>query len=126
MITIRVATPDDIPFILSTWLRGLRYGCELFELIPDAIYYQRYKQVIEAILAKSEVRVATLPDDASVIVGYAVLAPDVLHWVYVKQAWRKLGVARQLVPAVRSVTHITKVGQKILSGKPIEYNPFLV
>lgn len=125
LIDYRQGLATDDPFIFSSWLNGLRYANDMFEQIDQEIYFKHYHQRIELILKRSEVNIACLKDDPDVILGYSVVEPTILHWVFVKPAWRGIGLMRDLVPKdTKSVTHLTRVGLKI---KPtnVVYNPFL-
>ena len=127
---IRDLRPDDLNFILATWLRGLYYGCAWFSQIPKDIFMSNYRPVIEAILLNGTTRVACLKDDQDVILGYSVCGREdsVLHWTFVKSSWRGIGVARSLIPpSVKIVTHLTKIGSGFLRSHPaIVFNPFLI
>ena len=124
-ILIRDIHEDDLAFIFSTWLLGLRYGNEAYKEIDKDVYFSNYKKVIDQLLKCSQVRVACLPDDPSVVLGYVVYESTRLHWVFVKKAFRKLSIASQLLPKdITSYSHVTTM---IKSFKPIEwkYDPFL-
>jgi len=124
-VTIRPAEASDAAFIFATWLRGLYHGNAFFSEIEKDAYFTNYHKVIAAILFKADVRVACLFDAPEVVLGYSVSSPTVLHWVFVKKSWRKLGIGKSLVPpTVQSVTHLTKLGSKL---KPAHwtFNPFL-
>lgn len=123
--TIRPFTETDRSFIFSTWLLGLYHGNDWFGEIDKDVYFKQYQQVIDALLKKSEVRVACLPDEPDVVLGYVAYTGNTLHWVFVKKAWRKLGIATALVPEnVQVVSHLTKVGKSL--RKPTwSFNPFL-
>lgn len=127
-VVCRAATSDDVPFIFATWLRGLRYGNELFGLIEADLYFDKYHEIIQKILVSPgvSVTIACLKDDSDVILGYAVSTGARLHWVHVKSAWRNIGIAKQLVsPDTRYVSHITRVGASILKSHPyLRFNPF--
>lgn len=128
---IRDAVEKDFAFIYSTWLKGLRFGNDTFGLIDQHIYFDRYHEVIEKILAlpTTLILVACLADDPDTILGYSVVGPPgTLHYIHVKQAWRRFGIAQKLVPEeVKFVTHVTKVGWSILKKKypAAKYNPFI-
>lgn len=136
MISLRPATEQDLPFIYSTWLKGLYYGwphCPskgLLGLTPYPTYRGAYRSVLQGILARNRATVACLTDSPDVVVAYSIVSPDetTVHFVYTKRAWRKLGVARSLVPRdARYVTHLTRIGLSLLSKLPrAEYNPFLL
>lgn len=133
LMTLRVYdTKNDKNFIFSTWLRGLRYGNDWFLSVNNDVYFECYHKVIERILAHpdAQVVVACLKDDPEVILGYSVTRfindKTVLDWVFVKKAWRSIGIAKALVPEkIETVTHLTKVGKAILSKSPYVFNPFL-
>lgn len=124
---IRDGTPGDFNFIFSTWLKGLRYGNELYKLIDPTIYFKQYHKVLELLLKSAHIKIACLKDDPDTILGYAVSTGACLHWIFVKKAWRGIGIARNLMSNdISSVSHITEVGIKILKRYPgIIFNPFL-
>lgn len=130
LISVRAYTPPDKNFILATWLKGLRYGNETFEFIQQDIYFEIYNRVIESILKRDEisVKVACLKDDPEVILGYSVFENKTVHWIFCKQAWRKIGIARMLLPeGFNRVTHITTAAKAILTHKfpNVIFNPFI-
>jgi hypothetical protein len=132
LVAIREYLPGDRNFILATWLRGAYYGQDYFRQIPKDTFMAQYHAFVEKILASPSVkiRVACLKDDPEVILGYSVLGSEsqVLNWVFVKSAWRAIGIGKSLIPPqVQSVSHITKVGQSILAKHPdVVFNPFKV
>ncbi len=128
LITIRDGQPGDVNFIYATWLKGLRFGNDLFREIPAKVYFEAYHKVVEALLNRPGVviRVACLLEDPDVILGYSVSKGDRLDYVFVKTAWRKIGIAKNLVPpTIRVATHLTKEGLSILRKRPdMHFNPF--
>lgn len=130
LVGIRDYLPGDRNFILATWLRGLYYGDSWFREIPKDIFMDNYHRALEGILASKavSVRVACLKDDPEVILGYAIVSSGALHWLFVKSAWRGIGIAKSLVPSDTStVTHLTKVGLGILKKHPgVIFNPFAI
>lgn len=128
LVTIRDFAEADSSFIFATWLKGLYYGNYFFREIDKDTFFKCYHRVIEKILLKPEsfIAVSCLKEDEDVILGYAVCEPEVLHWVFIKDAWRKLGLAKDLVPKdIKYVTHLTEVGANI-KPKEWKFNPFLI
>lgn len=131
LVTVRDAEEGDSPFIYATWLKGLRFGNDTFGQIDQTIYFDKYHEVIEKILhlPTTVVAVACLKDERDVILGYSILGyPKTLHYVHVKQAWRRFGIGTMLVPKdLDTTTHVTKVGWSILKKKypKVIFNPFL-
>lgn len=131
LFLIRDYKPEDEVFIYATWLRGLYYGDSWFTAINKDTFMKEYKKIIYNILQNPNIviRVACLKDDADVILGYSVVnkSETVLHWCFVKTAWRKIGLAKSLVPStVKDSTVATKLGMIILKKKNIEFNPFVI
>lgn len=127
LIAIRDAVDADKPFILATWLRGLRFGNDWFLTIDPKAYFKSYHDVIANIINKSHttIKIACLKEDPNVILGYCVYNNNAIHWVFVKKAWRSIGIAKNLVPEnIKTVTHITDVGKSITIKKGYTFNPF--
>lgn len=127
LISIRDFLPDDINFILATWLKGLRHGNDWFEMIDQECYYKSYHTIIMDILRNAKISVACLKEDPSVILAYSVTNGDVLHYIFCKDVWRGIGLSKDLIPKdLRVVTHLTKLGLSILrKNYPTAiFNPF--
>jgi hypothetical protein len=128
LITTRANLPGDHAFIMATWLRGAYFGNPWFNLIPMTIYMLSYHTFLENLLQLPGVvvKVACLREDPDVILGYSVSCGTRLHWVFVKSAWRKIGIGRSLLPEkLESVSHITEVGRSLLKKCPsVIFNPF--
>lgn len=129
-VITRAASPGDINFIFSTWLKGLRYGCELYGSINSDIYFPVYHKVIQKVLSNSKVvvTIACLKTEPDVILGYMVTEGPKLHWCHVKSPWRGKGIAKHMLPkGINVVTHVTKAGSAILKKQPgWVFNPFLL
>lgn len=132
LVQIREALPGDVNFIFATWLRGLYFGNDWFREIPQDHFFSVYHKVLEGILTRpgTSVQVACLKEDPDVVLAYCVLESKKdgrkLHWVHTKQAWRRLGLARDIIPNdVNEVSHLTAVGRSIKQRKEWVFNPFL-
>lgn len=125
LIEIRSRDKDDYSFILATWLRGLYYGNDWFMRINKDVFMDNYKHVIAKVLEKPKinVNVACLKDEPSVILGYSVCEPATIHWVYVKRAWRNIGIGHDLIPLdTKTATHLTERTYR----SELEFNPFIL
>ena len=128
MITVRKGDTSDTNFIYATWLRGLYYGDTWFSEIPKQIFMENYHNIITSILNNpaTTVLVMCLKEDHEVVVGYAIIKPGALVWMFIKKAWRGMGLARELVPIdTKSVTHLTKIGLAITRKRGWAFNPFI-
>lgn len=139
---IRAVQGDDIPFIYSTWLKSYRNDSGIGLSVRKSVFFENYRLILDKILQENttKVLVACKPDEPNVIFGYLVADPseNVLHYVFVKEAFWRLGIAKslfkQLFPSSGSVfiTHLTRTASslEILSGYEeigkFTYNPFLL
>lgn len=127
-VVIRNMVSDDKNFILATWLKGLRYGNDWYGEIEPSVYFAVYHQIIEVILADKRVtvKVACLKDDPDVVLGYSVYSGNRLDWLFVKRAWRNIGIAKSLIPkGITIVSHLTATGRSMLrKTKGVFFNPF--
>lgn len=143
MMNIRPMTEADLPFILSTWLRNYRHSATGFtQAIDKDIYYEFHHLVISRILSRSGARILLAVDrqDPKVIFGYLVWEPlpesDVVHYGYVKKAFRNMGVFKTLLgeakirPNKIFYTHQTELGKKLVEkereGWECRYHPYLI
>lgn len=128
LIAVRDWVPGDYNFVKATWIKALRFGNPWFAKSKGASYYKSYSRVLDTILSQPDVSVAIacLADEHDVIIGYAVTRGRTLDFVYVKRAWRKVNIAKGLVPSnINKVTHLTDIGTSILSKYPkIVFDPW--
>lgn len=128
LITVRTGEYDDIPFIYSTWLKGLRWGSEWHKSVDQDSYFKGQHRVIEKILhdPKTTIKVACLKDTPEIIVAYAVYTGETLHWCQVKADWRLIGLSKDLIPLnIKVVSHVTKAGVSMLKKHPhVIFNPY--
>lgn len=139
LIDVRPYGETDKNFVLATWLRGLYYGDTFFSNIPKTIFMENYHSILENFIKRNSeaIQVACLREDPEVILGYSVVRDikigeadiSVLDWIFVKTAWRGIGISKMLVPnKINACTHLTKLGASIIKNKypNIIFNPFLL
>jgi hypothetical protein len=98
---IRPATPDAKNLVFSTWLKCYQANSVHAKRIPKSLFFERHHEVVEAILSRptTQVLTAAWSEDPEVILGYAVTEPAkrTVHFVYVKPAFRRSGLAAALL-----------------------------
>jgi GNAT superfamily N-acetyltransferase len=120
-VKFREIQETDLPFVFNSWLKSYRNSKE-GKLLKNDQYFLEQKNRIEALLEWSKVVVASDPEDEWHVFGYAVATQvqgtSILHYVYVKQPFRKLGIGKALVNAVSEpnapavfTTHPTSSGR---------------
>ncbi len=142
LYTIRDYVVADRSFVIATFLRGLYYGNEFYNIMPKDIFMYNYKQIIEVLIDghRTAIKVACLKDDTDVILGYSILSADfsTIHWVYVKSSetkvkgtsekltWRRKGIGKSLVPEnITAYSHFSDLGRMLVKKfDNCIFNPF--
>ena len=136
IVTFRpIQTQSDEAFLYNAWLKSYKDSPWGKPLIND-IFYTNHKEIVKKLLSTSDVLLAVNPQNPDQIYGFAVLekSPKVslIHYVYVKYNFRKLGLARKLVEAMepdtgklKFVTHVPR-DIAILKKFGMVFNPYLL
>ena len=131
--SIRDAVANDISFIYDTWLNSYKHDSAVGKSIRSGIYYNEYRFVIDSILEHSKVSVACKVDEPNVIYGYLVSSPNVIHYIFVKDAFRRFDIATTLLASQFKqgegvqYTHKTFMISDYIDKYPmLTYNPFLL
>lgn len=137
-IRVREATPGDLSFIMSGWLKSFRVGTTC-EGVGNDDYYGAHKQILQQLLRRCTVLIACDAAAPDVDVGFicAEMLDDstrLLHYAYVKDDFRRHGICDMMLagldaiePAARTVcTHRTRRGAKLMRLKGWGYNPYIL
>lgn len=127
-LVLRPGIVADRPFIAAAWFKS-------FQKHAPEVGFDVYKAgqgaLIDRLLERSAVVTAAveLGPDLEELVGFVAWEGPAIHYVYVKQAFRRLGIGARLLKLPESPlwhTHETHTWRK-LSGKPhTRYNPYLL
>lgn len=129
-VEIRPVLEADLPFIFKSWL--VSYQLSPFARnIPRKAYFDFHHRVIERILARGKVTIAHPPGDPDTILGFLVKEQGILHYCYIKFAFRKYRIATALLADVDpnhcQYTHYTRDADYLLSKwQRLTYNPYLL
>lgn len=99
-MTFDTPQPEEFAFVFDSWARSFRRspwaGCVPNHLYP-AVSREGSKCIVDRPTAR--VVVAVAPGDTRRVMGYYVAEPEkgVLHWLYVKEAFRRMGIGRALL-----------------------------
>lgn len=115
--------------VVKKFKNNLRYSNEYFRLIDKAAFNSAYERYIHNIINQHNcsIRLAVLSDDHDVVLGFAVLQPKTVHYVFVDKDQRRLGIGKNLIKeSFDTFTHITKVGMLLWPAKfpQAKFNPF--
>lgn len=139
---LRKATPDDVPYITNSWLKGYK-GSNANWNVRDSEYFHYEHKLLDYIVPRSTILVLANSANVNQIVGYIAFEmtkQDVMifHYINVKHTFRKNGLARQMLetvlkeekPIAVNYTYITKAGREIINSHDAEchawrHNPYL-
>ena len=139
-IAIRPACTDDLPLLLNSWLKSYR-NAPAVTTVPNELYFDEgmgQKARILSLLGECETRVACDPEDHEVVYGWITFEPTldlptIVHYAYVKQAYRRQGIGTALLrdagvvgDAPFWISHETPVVNVIRrNGLNCVHNPFV-
>lgn len=134
-VMVRKAVPTDIPFLFNSWLKSYR-DSRFASSITTTIYYTEHHKVVERLLKTCDVFVACNPQDQLELYGYICAEKVdgilVIHYVYTKHTYRRLGIGKALLnqfehdPAAASIyTHNTKMADGLAKIFNFVYSPYL-
>lgn len=93
---LRQAIGSDLNFIFDTFRESVRQDTAIGRSCRTSVFKREFAKVIDHILEKAKVVVACMASDHNVILGYLIWEPSIIHYCFVKQAFRRLGIAKAL------------------------------
>lgn len=131
---IRPAAGPDLDIIADSWLKSFRHS-DFAKSVRDTEFFTGHQLVIERLLTQNGACVLCDEKDETIVLAWLChTEPDTMHYVYVKESCRGLGMASELMEAAGLyradplyVSHITrKVKRWKDNGKHIRYDPYRV
>lgn len=139
-IAFRPATVDDYGFVVKSWLASYHGGTPAMRAVPWHRYKREQRAIIRDAIEREDKHgaciVACDPDEPSTLYGFAAgwddIGVGVVHYAYVTQTRRSVGLARALVRALgqacgRTITtysHTTVQGLAFTRKLGLRYDPF--
>ena len=125
--TLRVATPEDLRFVHSSWHTN-HWKTWAHKHVSREVYNAGQDRRINLAVARSTVLVAYFPEVPDEVLGWACIeeAPEVLHYVYVKGVYRRMGIGTGLVRGrARYFTHYTDAaGTRFAAAVNVTFHPY--
>ncbi len=104
--TLRPYAETDLPVAVHAWTQELRHS-GFSRSVPDNVYFPEQRRLVTALVCASTTLVACNPEDANHVFGYVCgvrgvpgSSVSVLHWLYVKSVYRKVGLGALLLDAL--------------------------
>jgi L-amino acid N-acyltransferase YncA len=128
-VTLREATPLDLPLIYSSWLKSYRKS-EATRDFSNQVYFDGHRDVIARLLKRSIVILAVEKADPDQIYGWVCFERGnpirTFHYVYVKHTYRGLGLGKLLMGEMMNepvvYTHDCPFKGKLAEGS--YFNPY--
>jgi len=140
VVQIRAAKKDDIQFITANWGHSYR-DAPFVRGVPNSVYWFYHHKIMETLLPRSTVLIACNAEDPNQILAFLCAEMWdtclVIHYIYVKKIYQKVGLATRLVNAMKESerpSHIqyTSKTQDIfpierkMKERGMTYNPYLL
>lgn len=136
-LKIRRANDEDIPFIFNSWLKSYKASGPISKGVVAAIYYENHHKLIQKIAMRATVYVACDKNDPTNIYGFMageyIEGILVIHYVYIKHSFRRLGIAKELfnsfnhdTSSASCYTHFTRAIERIAERYNMVYHPYLI
>lgn len=132
MFVTREFRPSDFNFVANSYLRSYRSGPEA-KYMPSDFYYPEYKEKLTHMIKTGKVTILCSSQDEDQIVGYSItdkiLDWNILHYVYIKFTFRRMGLAKQLLADlslgqnVTICTHIPKMWSNCITKYKLAFDP---
>lgn len=130
LITFRQGlTETDRPFLFSSWLHSY-FDSDATQGVNPRMYYEGQHRLIESVLAAgAEVRLAVSKDDPDTIIGWLCLSEGWVHYAYVKQTFRRSGIAKALLGdpgPIEGFTQRTQICKRLQIPSHWKYDPYRI
>jgi hypothetical protein len=123
LFVLRAPVPTDEAWIFSSWLKCLQLDSKSSQHMRRRTFFTRHHQVIEAIFRRPDVcvTIAAPRGDQLTILGYCVSEPrhGVLHWVHVKDGFRRFGIATTLITSALGASREVRYSHRTHTIEPI-------
>jgi hypothetical protein len=95
---------QDEAFVFRTWLDSYWPHYPGRIITPKGVFMRKWHEVIEACIRTSTTLVTQIDDEPGALAGFACGTPDVIHWCYVKDPYRNLGIAKNMIEEIEGLS----------------------
>ena len=134
-IRIRNISAEDLNFVFNSWLKSYRASA-FSRSVTNTIYFDNHHKLIEKYVLAGNHYIACDQNDPSQIFGYVVAERVdgilVIHYLYVKQSFRNMGIGKLLLEQVgfdvktaSIFTHMSEQANRLAAKYNFIYHPYL-
>lgn len=106
-IVLRAAADGDMAFIYSSWLKAHYDIGSNVKAIDRRTFESHHRTIIEKLLGRSQILIASDPEVSDLIYGWIVFEPIgaqvCIHYSYVRGSQRRFGIGRRLYEAAKAL-----------------------
>ena len=114
--------PADLNLIRASWFKS--FADDRDTRIRRDVFDREQNTLIDRLLKAQLPIVVTLKAVPEEVLAWVCRSPDIVHYVYVKHAFRRQGIAKMLIRDAKYYSHETKSGHKLFAGSAVLFNPF--
>lgn len=127
---LRGGRTTDAPLIFSSWLKSYWHATKGDQRVQGPLFFAEHHKLIERLIEKSVVVCACNPEDSDQVFGWAMGTPgEVLHYVYLREPYRRFGLAGRMLDTLRiercAFSHRTPAFERIARRRHLTFNPYL-
>lgn len=130
-LQIRNFHPTDESFIFDSWAKSFFEDSPFCKYLTHHEFQQQHIPIIGHLMRRAQIRILSEKASPELIVGYIVFQPYRLHYLYIKEVFRGMGLAKKLIQfheesLIRGsrVTHLTLHGRKLQKRYGFIYSPY--
>lgn len=127
LTVLRPAIETDMALVYATWFTHYKHTSPLGRHCRPDIFYPGQRPIINRILKQDgQVVVACPNDDSDMILGWLASEDSCIHYCYVKGAFRKMGIGKQLITSqlFKTFSHWTDDSEWAMKKFGLVYDPF--
>lgn len=125
-IGVRRALPEDMAFVSAAWFESYWKGTAREQGISHPAYKAGQDALIKSIVPRATIDVVYVAEIPSELLAFSVRQGSVVHYVYVKAPYRRMGIASGLTKDVTTSSHQTPLGKKFAKARNIRFNPYSI
>lgn len=120
-IELRLFESSDFNFIKNSYMKSYR-NSNLTRYVNQIVYNKYQSKLFDSIVRTANILIACNSSDSYQILGYIIYdnSKKIIHYVYVKNPFRKNHIAKRLIERVASegwqISHLTPFMKSILYG----------
>jgi GNAT superfamily N-acetyltransferase len=128
-LAVRKPHAGDVDFLTNSWLESFRDGY-FPSSVPNRVYYNQHHRILEKLMPRAQILIACNAKDPEQIFGWVCAEQMdqhlVIHYIYVKDTFRRFGIAKRLVKLLMRdlpvnqqrvlITHLTHKAKQLIKG----------